>query len=447
MKAPMENNPAGVADVPKQAGETLRQRWPWAEPQVWTERMLETLVRGVRGGKWYALIDKVYDPRSLGRAFAAVAGRRGAAGSDGQGIAQFEAGLAGELAALGEELREGKYHPHPVRRVWIDKLGSKDKRPLGIPAVRDRVVQTALRWVLEPIFEREFTAQSYGFRPGRGCKDALRRVSELLGAGYTHVVDADLKGYFDSIPHERLLARVAERVSDGKVLALVEKFLKQGVMDELRQWEPTESGTPQGAVISPLLANLYLHPLDLLMQQSGVEMVRYADDFVLLCRTAEEAERALRQVRAWTQGEGLELHPQKTRVVDMAQTGGGFDFLGYHFHHGGKRWPRRQSEQKLKSKLRPLTKRTYGKSLRETIGQLNSILRGWYGYFRHTSRGLLKGLDGWIRGRIRAILRKRAGLRGRSRGRDHHRWPNAYFARHGLFSLHEAHCADRQSHR
>ena len=447
MNAPEEITPARVASEPKQAGEALRLRGSGAEPRVWTARMLEALARGVKGGKWFALIDKVYDPRHLRQAFGAVAGHQGAAGSDGQSIAQFEARLEKEIAGLAEELREDRYRPAPVRRVSIDKLGSQEKRPLGIPAVRDRVVQTALRTVLEPIFEREFAPQSYGFRPGRGCKDALRRVAELLRAGYHQVVDADIKGYFDSIPHARLLARVAERVSDGRVLALVESFLTQGVLNELREWEPTEEGTPQGAVISPLLANLYLHPLDLLLEQAGVEMVRYADDFVLLCRSQAQAEAALEKVRGWMQEEGLQLHPQKTRLVDMTQPQEGFDFLGYHFHHGGKRWPRTKSVQKLKANLKPRTKRTNGQSLRQIIAELNPRLRGWYGYFRHALASSLRTVDAWVRGRLRAILRKRAGLRGRSRGRDHQRWQNAYFARHGLFSLYEARRAATQSHR
>jgi RNA-directed DNA polymerase len=447
MNAPEEEALARVANEPKQAGEALRQQWRWVEPKVWTERMLEALERGVKGGKWFALIDKVYDPRHLRSAFEAVAGNQGAAGSDGQSLARFEARLEEEIAVLSEEVRENRYRPHPVRRVWIEKSGSAEKRPLGIPAVRDRVVQTALRYVLEPIFEREFAPQSYGFRPGRGCKDALRRVAELLRAGYSHVVDADLKGYFDSIPHERLLALVKERVSDGRVLALVESFLKQGVLNELREWEPTVEGTPQGAVISPLLANLYLHPLDLLMQQSGVEMVRYADDFVLLCRSRAEAEVALERVRAWMNEQELQLHPQKTRVVNMEVRGEGFDFLGYHFHHGNRRWPRKKSVQKLKEKLRPQTKRTNGESLRQLIAQLNPRLRGWYGYFRHAAASALSEIDGWVRGRLRAILRKRAGGKGRGRGRDHQRWPNDYFARHGLFSLHAARCAATQPHR
>ena len=214
MNQPKESTPAAVASEPKQAGDTLRQRWSWVEPKVWTERMLEALERGVKGGKWFALIDKVYDPRHLRTAFGAVMGNQGAAGSDGQSVAQFATRLEEEIAGLSDELREQRYRPHPVRRVWIDKAGSKEKRPLGIPAVRDRVVQTALRYVLEPILEREFAPQSYGFRPGRGCKDALRRVAKLLRTGYSHIVDADIKGYFERHsprPPARPRGRAGER--------------------------------------------------------------------------------------------------------------------------------------------------------------------------------------------------------------------------------------------
>lgn len=191
---------------------------------------------------------------------------------------------------------------------------------MGIPTVRDRVVQTALRMTLEPIFENEFAAQSYGFRPHRGCKDALRRVDELLKAGYTHIVGADLKSYFDTIPHDALMALVAEKVTDGRILALLRAFLKQGILDGPREWEP-EQGSPQGAVVSPLLSNIYLNPLDHLMAQQGIEMVRYADDFVILCRTAEEAERALELVEEWTAKAGLTLHPTKTKIVDARTEG------------------------------------------------------------------------------------------------------------------------------
>lgn len=442
MKVTEQATPAVVAPSgPKQAGEALRQRWPWVEATVWTERMLETLERGVKGGKWFALIDKVYDPRNLRSAYGRVYENQGAAGSDGQSLEGFAARLEAELGKLGAELKESRYRPHPVRRVYIEKMGSKEKRPLGIPAVRDRVVQTALRNVIEPIFEREFAPQSYGFRPGRGCKDALRRVDDLLKAGYHYVVDADIQGYFDSIPHGRLMELVRMRISDGRVLTLLESFLSQGVLNELREWEPTECGTPQGAVISPLLANLYLHPLDLHMQQSGRELVRYADDFVVLCRSRVEAEEALRAIQQWIEAAGLRLHPEKTRLVDLHEARAGFDFLGYHFQSGGKRWPRKKSVQKLKESLRAKTRRNNGKSLHSIITEVNLTLKGWYGYFRHSIVAGLKEIDQWLRGRLRSILRKRQGLRGRGRGMDHHRWANAYFASRGLFSLHDARMA------
>jgi RNA-directed DNA polymerase len=228
---------------------------------------------------------------------------------------------------------------------WIAKPGTSEKRPLGIPTVRDRVVQAALRNVLEPIFEKDFAAHSYGFRPGRGCKDALRRVDALLKQGYSYVVDADLKSYFDTIPHDLLMARIRDKIADNRLLTLVELFLKQQVMEMTAGWTP-ETGTPQGAVLSPLLSNIYLNPLDHLMAQSGVNMVRYADDFVILCRTEAEALKALALVQGWTAQAGLTLHPTKTRIVDAAVRGG-FDFLGYHFERG-MRWPRRKSEKKLR---------------------------------------------------------------------------------------------------
>jgi len=339
------------------------------------------------------------------------------------------------LSRLHAMLKEGTYAPQSVKRTWIPKPGSAQKRPLGIPTVRDRVAQTALRNVLEPIFERTFADHSYGFRPGRGCKDALRRVGHLLKSGHHHVVDADLKSYFDSIPHERLLERVEERVSDGRVLDLVRAYLKQGVLDGLERWTP-EDGTPQGAVISPLLSNIYLNPLDHFMARQGVEMVRYADDFVLLCRTWSEAEEALEQVRRWVEAQGLTLHPDKTCIVDVREPGG-FDFLGYHFERGMK-WPRKKSMRKLHDSIRVRTRRANGHSLDCIIAKINPILRGWFEYFKHSHWNVFSSVDGWVRMRLRSILRKRAHGKGRGRGKDHQRWPNAYFARLGLFSLQEA---------
>jgi RNA-directed DNA polymerase len=344
----------------------------------------------------------------------------------------YERQLSANQEKLATQLQDGSYRPQAVRRVWIDKPGSKEKRPLGIPTVRDRVAQTALRNVLEPIFERDFAAQSYGFRPQRSTKQALRKVDALLKAGYTQVVDADLKNYFDTIPHQPLLKRVEEKVSDGRVLKLLATYLEQGVMEGLASWTP-ETGTPQGAVISPLLSNIYLDPLDHLLAAQGIEMVRYADDFVLLCRTETEARQALSCVQAWTLSNGLSLHPEKTRIVDATKAGG-FDFLGYHFERGYK-WPRAKSIKKMRATIRRKTRRLNGQALSTIIEDVNRTLQGWFEYFKHSHKTEFTQQDSWIRMRLRSILRQRHGLTGRGRGADHQRWPNAYFATHGLFSL------------
>ena len=429
-----EHKPEAVPEGATRTREILT-RWGWVEPTVWTERMLTALIEGVKGGRWYSLMDKVHPERNLSAAFVRVAANQGAAGVDHVTVTMFEDRLDANLKDLDDALRTGTYRPQAIRRHYIPKPGSQERRPLGIPTVRDRVVQTALRQVLEPIFERDFATHSYGFRRGRGCKDALRRVDELLKAGYTHVVDADLKSYFDTIPHDRLLALVSKKVSDGKVLNLIGAFLNQGVLDGLEEWTP-EQGTPQGAVISPLLSNIYLDPLDHRMAGAGFEMVRYADDFVILCRSAEEAARAREAVRQWTAAAGLTLHPTKTRLVDA--TAGDFDFLGYRFEKG-RRYPRPKSLDKFKDTIRATTPRTSGASLSWTILTLTPTLRGWFEYFKHSYKTTFPDLDGWIRMRLRSILRKRHGLTGRGRGADHQRWPNAFFADQGLYSLKTAH--------
>jgi RNA-directed DNA polymerase len=407
--------------------------------------MLTALETGVKGGKWYSLMDKVYALPNLRAAFARVKANHGAAGVDHQTVEMFERHLEATLVQLAAELKAGSYQPRPVRRHWIPKPGSKpEKRPLGIPCVRDRVVQAALCNVLAPIFECDFAAQSYGFRPGRGCKDALRRVKELLEAGHTHVVDADLESYFDTIPQDRLVQRVEAKVSDGKVVALVAAFLKQGVMEEGKHWVP-EEGTPQGGVLSPLLSNVYLDPLDHRMADEGFEMVRYADDFVILCRSDAEAQRALELVQQWTAKAALKLHPEKTHIVDATQAGG-FDFLGYHFAQG-QRWPRKKSLRKLKEAVRTNTKRTNGHSLARIIANVNRTTEGWFAYFKHSHPRTFPPLDGWIRMRLRSLLRKRQGRKGRGRGWDHQRWPNAFFATQGLYSLTTAHALACQSSR
>jgi len=429
-----EEQPEAVPARAIRAGEILL-RWGWVEPRIWTAQMLTALEQGVKGGKWFSLIDKVHPERILNAAFSQVAANKGAAGVDHVTVKMFEDRLEENLKTLSEDLRTGHYRPQQIRRHYIPKPGSKEKRPLGIPTVRDRVVQTALLNVIEPIFERDFAERSYGFRPGRGCKDALRRVDQLLKEGYTFIVDADLKSYFDTIPHDRLLAMVAKKVSDGRVLNLIESFLKQGVLDGLREWTP-EEGSPQGGCISPLLSNIYLDPLDHLMAQQGFEMVRYADDFVILCRSPEDAAKALALVQQWTAEAGLKLHPDKTKIVSAVESS--FDFLGYRFERG-RRYPRTKSLQKLRDAIRAKTKRNSGESLTKIINDLTPRLRGWFEYFKHSNRYTLGRVDGWIRMRLRSVLRKRLGKKGRGRGSDHQRWPNKFFAEHGLYSLRTAH--------
>jgi RNA-directed DNA polymerase len=406
--------------------------------------MLTALEVGVKGGIWFSLIDKVYKPGNLRAAFAKVKANQGAAGVDHQTIERFEADLETNLNKVSQQLADGSYGPQAVRRQWIAKPGSSEQRPLGIPTVRDRVVETALRNVMEPIFERDFAEHSYGFRPRRGCKDALRRVDHLLKAGHTWVVDADLQSYFDTIPKRKLMEQVAKKVADSRVLELVEAMLQQEVMEGLRHWRP-EAGTPQGAVISPLLSNIYLDPLDHEVAGSGYEMVRYADDFVILCESEAQARAALAKVQQWTASAGLRLHSEKTRIVDATQRGG-FDFLGYHFERG-YRWPRRKSVAKLKEAIRNKTRRTQGHSLRTTIARLNRTLTGWYGYFKHSHKTAFPPLDQWIRMRLRSILRQHRKRPGRARGNDNVRWPNAFFAAQGLFSLAAARAQSGQSSR
>ncbi len=402
--------------------------------------MLATLEQGVEGGKWFRLFDKVFAERGLLAAFQQVASNAGAAGVDHITVTQFERGLPESLWELADQLRHGTYRPQSIRRVHIPKPGTHETRPLGIPTVRDRMVQAAVVNVIEPILERDFAEHSYGFRPGRGCKDALRRVDELLKAGYAHIVDIDLKGDFDSIPHDGLMSRLMEQIADGSMLSLIESFLKADRLDGMEGWTPV-TGAPQGAVLSPLLSNIDLDPLDHLVARSGFEMVRYADDFVILCRTADEAARARELVREWVSTNVLTPHPTKTKVVDVRSEG--FDFLGYHFR-GAKHWPREKSQKKFKDAIRAKTKRTNGHSLRVIIATLNQTRRGCFAYFQHSRPWIFRRLDGWIRGRLRSILRKRAKRRGRGRGLDHHRWPNAFFAEHGLFSLEEAYLLARQ---
>jgi RNA-directed DNA polymerase len=404
--------------------------------------MVAALENGVKGGRWYSLMDKVYAPATLAAAWARVRANGGAAGVDGESIERFAAQSERYLAELATALRSGTYRAQPVKRVEIPK-GDGKTRPLGIPVVKDRIVQTAMKLVIEPIFEAAFRPTSYGFRPGRSCQEALREVDRLIKDGYCHVVDADLKGYFDSIPHERLMQRVEERISDGAVLACLRGWLAQDILWGLERWTP-EAGTPQGAVISPLLANIYLHPLDELMAALGHRMVRYADDFVVLCKSREEAEAALAAISRWVADNGLRLHPDKTHVCDCRQPGQGFEFVGYRFE-AGRRRVRRKSLARLKDSIRERTARTRGDSLARIIADLNPRLRGWFGYFKHAHRSTFADVDGFVRRRLRAILRKQEKRPGFGRClADQTRWTKAFFAQAGLLALEAAwHAASR----
>lgn len=435
-----EETSARVPAEDKQAEEDLWQHHK-AERGVWTEPMLMALKRGLKGNKWFSLIDKVQSARTLELAWEKVKSNAGACGVDGITIGRFDKDSQSRLLAVSEQIKRGSYQPKPVKRVWIDKPGSAEKRPLGIPTVVDRVVQAAVRMVIEPIFENRFAKHSYGFRPGCGCKDALRRVEELLRAGNAHVVDVDIKGYFDAIPHDRLMALVREHIADGRVLGLIEGFLKQGVI-EGENWQDAKEGTPQGGVISPLLANIYLNPLDWLMAGLGFEMVRYADDMVVLCRSHQEAQTALEKLREWMTQVGLTLHPDKTRTVDMNLADSHFDFLGYRFKRSRRgrliKLVRPKSLRKLRESIKPRTRRNNGRSMEAIVADINRTLTGWYAYFKHVHPSELDQIDRWMRVRLRSILRKRRGGEGRGRGNDHHRWPNRYFTGLGLFCLLDA---------
>ena len=394
-----ENKPASVTPpqgTTKQAGQTP-PAMGWVDRSVWTDRMLQRLAQSQQQTKWFALWDKVGRESTLFNASLQVIVNHGSAGVDRQTTGEFKAEWAEEIRILSEELRTGVYQPLPARRVYIEKPGTIELRPLGIPAVRDRVVQGALKSVLEPIYERDFVVHSYGFRPGKSAQQALTRVESLLDSGHVYIVDADLKGYFDSIPYDRLMKLLSERIADGAVLGLIQKYLDAGVLEEGKGWERSASGTPQGSVISPLLANVYLHPLDVLMRDKGREMVRYADDFVVLCRSQEEAEDSLREIQQWVSSVGLQLHPTKTRITTLGE---GFEFLGFRYlRNRAGRWikvPRKKSLLKLRQRIREKTSRLRSGPMEVIIGALNQTLKGWYGYFRHSLPSSLEAVDGYV---------------------------------------------------
>ena len=431
---PKQEVEASTNEITRQTS-NLRSRWIWAEATIWTDKMLTALENGVKGNKWFSLIDKVYRPHTLLQAWEKVKANKGAAGIDRVSTERFDSQKDKYLKELADALKTGSYIPLAVKRVYIPK-GSGKMRPLGIPCVRDRIAQQAVKLVIEPILEKEFLDSSYGFRPGKGAKSALKEVDRLLKEGYTFVVDADLQSYFDSIPHQPLMRKLEEFISDSKLLSLIEQWLKQKIIEDCKQWIP-DQGSPQGAVLSPLLANLYLHDLDVVITNAGGKIIRYADDFVILSKDQETAEYMLRVVQEWVTKNGLTLHPEKTHIGNCLIEGQGFDFLGYRFENK-TRWIRKKSILKLRDGIRKLTRRTCGQSITTVINNLNPMLKGWYEYFKHVNKWNLATFDSFVRRRLRAILKKQNKRSGMGWTiTDHMKWPNKFFANLGLFVMEE----------
>jgi group II intron reverse transcriptase/maturase len=377
--------------------------------------------------KWYSLYDKVYALPNLERAWEKVRQNKGAGGVDRQTIASFERNKEQELWELHRLLREKRYRPHALRRVYIPKANG-ERRPLGIPTIRDRVVQQALLNILEPIFEPLFHEHSYGFRVQRDTHQAIAQVCKAVSEGKEWIVDVDIRKYFDTVNHELLLDAVNEEVSDGSVLRLLRMVLESGVMENGVRMA-TEEGTPQGGVISPLLANIYLNRFDWEMAKAGYDVVRYADDFVVLCASEQEAQRAYEAVRSIIEGKlRLRLHPEKTRMVHHKE--GTFDFVGFLVHRRYL-WPRIKSLDKFKDRVKFLTRRQQPQNAQEVIRDLNYAVRGFGNYFRVADvKGLFENLDGWIRMRLRCFMEKKKAVK-----HQNYRISNNVLAAMGLVSL------------
>jgi len=402
------------------------------------------------GRRFHALYDRIHRTDILWEAWERVRANRGAAGVDGMTLAVVEAyGVERLIAELQMDLRAGRYLPQPVRRVEIPKPDGK-KRPLGIPTVKDRVAQQAAKIVLEPIFEADFADCSFGFRPKRSATDAMEKLRVGFIEDKQFVFEADIFDFFGSIDHQRLMELVGERVSDRRVLKLLRQWLGTGVLVDGVVTE-TVSGTPQGGVISPLLANIYLNAFDRVWVEQGVgTLVRYADDFVVLCTSQEQAEEAQRRAAAALGDLGLGLHPDKTRVVDLRQGRQGFDFLGCHFHarmsgrlweqrrivrYYLQRWPSVRSMKRARAKVNSLTARSQvGKDLPEVIGSLNQLLRGWGNYFRTgNAADKFRELDRYVEWRLKRLLIKKRGRHLHAGQAD--RWTRHWFHDQGLYQL------------
>jgi group II intron reverse transcriptase/maturase len=418
------------------------------------QRLLWVTAKQSPGRRFHALYDRIWRSDVLREAWKRVKRNKGAAGVDAQTIADVEElGIDRFIEGIGAELRTGTYRPAAVQRRYIPKADGK-KRPLGIPTVRDRVVQMAAKLVLEPIFEADFKPTSYGFRPKRGATMALETLRKQGARGANVVLDADIRDYFGSINHEKLLKLVAKRISDRRVLKLLRQWLEVGVMEEGRVRNPV-SGTPQGGVISPLLANIYLHVLDAAWEREGAQygtLVRYADDFVVMCKTTSACERAEKRVRNILAYLGLELHPEKTRRVELSWGKQGFDFLGCYLRkrlsgpiwekerkrvYFLQRWPSQRAMKRVRQRVKQLTGRNRNgvKDVRVLIRDLNPVLRGWGNYFR-TGNAAKKfnQVDTYVWKRLRSFLVKRHG-RNLHAGRAD-AWTRDFFGEtHGLHRL------------
>jgi len=379
-----------------------------------------------RKHKAHSLIDKVYNEKNLYTAWRRVRRNKGAHGLDRVTIRMFEADLQKHLQEIQRKLKERRYQPQPVRRVYIPKASNpREKRPLGIPVVADRVVGQALLQVLDPLFDRELSDSSFGYRKGRGAQDAIAAIIKAGRDGFRSVLDADIKSFFDQLDHDVVMSRVRARIADGRVLDLIEAYLKAGVYEQGAVSVPTR-GCPQGGVISPWLSNLVLDDLDKAVEARGYRHVRYADDFVVLCRSRQEAEQAREFVAEVLRELKLTLHADKTHVVDFR---GGFEFLGFRFHHGHV-GVRPKAVERFKDKVRVLTRRQQGRNVEAVLGDLNPVLRGYANYYGSAEVTELFGrLDGWVRMRVRSFKMQR-----RSR-RDNHRLSKRRLAKWGLLSL------------